>query len=98
DLGGADRGVRSDGSKGPPLDPMHGGCSRAALSPRRTSRWGLNFAVWSDASAADLEHLGAALRAGALERRLAVLHRDVLRVLDFDFHLVLDAVGLSHGV
>src|SRR5688572_15025019 len=47
--------------------------------------------------AADLEHLGAALGAGALERLLAVLHRDLLRIHDFDFHLVLDAVGLGHS-
>src|SRR5262245_19386134 len=32
--------------------------------------------------AADLEHLGPALGTGALERLLAVLHRDRLRVLD----------------
>src|SRR5450759_3164961 len=49
-------------------------------------------------SAADPEDLAAALRAGALERRLAVLHRDLLRVLDLDLGLVLDAVSLSHGV
>src|SRR6188472_3300051 len=47
-------------------------------------------------SAADLEDLSAADRAGALERGLAVLHRDLLRVLDLDLLLVLDAVGLCH--
>src|SRR5947199_4274835 len=52
---------------------------------------------FGSASAADLEDLVAALRAGALQRRLAVLHRDPLRVLDFDLHLVLDAVGFGHG-
>ena len=38
----------------------------------------------------------AADRAGALDRRLAVLHRDLLGVLDFDLLLVLDAIGLGH--
>src|SRR5512138_2713953 len=50
------------------------------------------------ASAADLEDLAAALRAGALKSRLAVLHRDLLRVLDLDLHLVLDAVRLGHRI
>ena len=48
-------------------------------------------------SAADSEDLAAAQRAGALERRLAVLHRDLLGVLDFDLLLVLDAIGFGHG-
>src|SRR4051812_18645263 len=48
-------------------------------------------------SAADLEDLAATLGAGALQGRLAVLHRDLLRVLDFDLHLVLDAVGFRHS-
>src|SRR5690606_8434995 len=47
-------------------------------------------------SAADLEYLATAQRAGALERRLAVLHRDPLGVLDLDLPLVLDAIGLRH--
>src|SRR5512141_2600647 len=47
-------------------------------------------------SAADLVDLAATDRAGALEGRLAVLHRDVLGVLDFDLLLVLDAVSLCH--
>src|SRR3954447_1664513 len=42
-------------------------------------------------SAADLEDLPATDGAGALEGRLAVLHGDLLRVLDFDLLLVLDA-------
>src|SRR5882672_12347556 len=47
--------------------------------------------------AADLEHLGPALGTGAGKRLLAVLHRDLHWVHDFDFHLVLDAVGHRHG-
>src|SRR4051812_42110889 len=47
-------------------------------------------------SAADLEDLVAALRAGALKGRLPVLHGDLLRVLNLDLHLVLHAVGLGH--
>src|SRR5215210_2335442 len=47
-------------------------------------------------SAADLEDLAAALGACPLKCRLAVLHRDPLCVLDFDFLLVLDAIGLGH--
>src|SRR4029077_8901786 len=53
--------------------------------------------ISSGGSAADLEDLAATLRARALQRRLAVLHRDPLRVHDFDLHLVLDAIGFSHG-
>src|SRR3954470_8070276 len=48
------------------------------------------------ASAADLENLAAALRAGPLEGRLAVLHRDALGVLNLDLFLVLDAIGFGH--
>src|SRR5207245_1031503 len=48
-------------------------------------------------SAADLEDLAAALGARALQRGLAVLHRDSLGVHDFDFHLVLDTIRFSHG-
>src|SRR6476646_5465189 len=48
------------------------------------------------ASAADPEHLSATLGTGALQRRLAVLHRDRLRVLDLDLLLVLDAIGFGH--
>ena len=47
-------------------------------------------------SAADAEDLAAADRAGALDRRLAVLHRDLLGVLDFNLLLVLDAICLGH--
>src|SRR4051794_27518705 len=47
-------------------------------------------------AAADPEDLAAADRAGALDRGLAVLHRDLLGVLDFDLLLVLDAIGLCH--
>src|SRR5438874_4522793 len=45
-------------------------------------------------SGSDLEHLGAADRAGALGRRLAVLHRDLVIVLHRALGLALDAVGL----
>ena len=40
----------------------------------------------------DLEHLGAAVRAGALGRRLAVLHRDGRRALHFLLGLTLHAI------
>src|SRR6266568_371636 len=45
-------------------------------------------------SGSDLEHLGAADRAGALGRRLAVLHGDLVIVLHRALGLALDAVGL----
>src|SRR5262245_1278657 len=70
--------------------------SRKTNGPRRRRRGPL-LGSKDSASAADLEDLPAALRACALERRLAVLHRDPLRVLDFDLHLVLHAVGFGHG-
>src|SRR5690242_13587791 len=57
---------------------------------------GARHQVVSRRSAADLEHLAAALGARPLERRLAVLHRDLLRILDLDLLLVLHAVGLCH--
>src|SRR4051794_25019988 len=44
----------------------------------------------------DLEDLGAAVRAGALNRRATVLHRDLLRFLDLDLLAFLDAVALRH--
>ena len=62
--------------------PVGGGPCRCVVVERR--------------SAADPEDLAAADRAGALDRRLAVLHRDLLGVLDFDLLLVLDAIGLGH--
>src|SRR5215216_4460810 len=65
--------------------------------PRRFRRGSLSRSRSRGRSAADLEDLAAALRAGALECRLAVLHRDPLRVLDFDLLLVLDAIGFGHG-
>src|SRR4029078_8062294 len=69
---------------------------RESNGPRRSARGVVRIGVRS-AAAADLQDLAAALRAGALERRLAILHGDPLRVLDFDLHLVLDAVSLGHG-
>ena len=63
--------------------------SRRGPGPSSGSRDG-------SASAADAEDAVAALRARALRRRLAVLHRDLLRVLDLDLHLVPDAICLSH--
>src|SRR5688572_4880050 len=50
------------------------------------------------ASAADLEDLASTDRTGALEGGLAVLHGDALGIQDFDFLLVLDAIGLGHSV
>ena len=44
----------------------------------------------------DLEDLGTAVRARALNRRAAVLHRDLLRILDLDLLAFLDAVALRH--
>src|SRR5262245_3841841 len=44
----------------------------------------------------DLEDLGTAVGARALNRRASVLHRDLLRVLDLDLLAFLDAVALSH--
>src|SRR6266487_4382237 len=45
---------------------------------------------------ADLEDLGPAVRARALNSRATVLHRDLLRILDLDLLAFLDAVALSH--
>src|SRR5438105_1344544 len=61
--------------------------------PRRFPAGVVKFAQKDAASAADLEHLAAALRTGARQRRLAVLHRDACRVHDLDLHLVLHAIG-----
>src|SRR5688572_30330834 len=47
-------------------------------------------------SAADPEHARAALGTGPLRGGLAVLHGDLLGVLDLDLFLVLDAIRLSH--
>src|SRR3954447_5691980 len=44
----------------------------------------------------DLEDLGSAVRARALNRRAAVLHRDLLRFLDLDLLAFFDAVALRH--
>ena len=44
----------------------------------------------------DLEDLGSAVRANTLGRRPAVLHRDLLRLLDLDFFLLFDTVTLWH--
>src|SRR4051794_10752881 len=44
----------------------------------------------------DLEDLGAAVRARALNSRATVLHRDLLRILDLDLLAFLDAVALRH--
>jgi hypothetical protein len=49
--------------------------------------------VWSGA---DAENAVTALRTRALNGRLAVLHRDLLWVLDFHLHLVPDAIGFGH--
>src|SRR5690242_12526705 len=51
----------------------------------------------SASAGADAEDLAATERAGALDRGLAVLHRDLLGVLDFDLLLVLDAISLGHA-
>src|SRR5271157_2049270 len=52
--------------------------------------------VASVRSGADPEDLATAVRASSLCRRLAILHRDPLGVLDLDLLLVLDAVSLGH--
>jgi len=44
----------------------------------------------------DAEYLATATRAGALNGRLAILHRDFLGILDLDLLLVLDAITLGH--
>jgi hypothetical protein len=43
---------------------------------------------------ADLENLGAAFRAGALNSGLAVLHRDFLRVFNLTLLFALDTITL----
>src|SRR3954464_2981662 len=45
---------------------------------------------------ADLEDLGAAVGARPLDGRTAILHRDLLRILDLDLLAFLDAVALRH--
>src|ERR1035437_1884025 len=62
----------------------------------RQKRRGSHFPLKWGRSAADSEDLAAAVGADALSRRLAVLHRDALGVLDLDLLLVLDAVSLGH--
>src|SRR3954470_3397740 len=64
--------------------------------PPRSLTAGAVFSGAGVASAADLENLAAALRAGPLEGRFAVLHRDPLGVLNLDLFLVLDAIGFGH--
>src|SRR3990172_1121573 len=64
-------------------------------TPRRLSDGGFKVQD-AGASATDLEHLRAALGAGAGQGRLAVLHPDHDGVLDFDLFLVLHAIGLRH--
>src|SRR5919201_5691249 len=44
----------------------------------------------------DLEDLGSAVGARALNRRATVHHRDLLRVLDLDLLAFLDAIALRH--
>src|SRR6266550_5445157 len=44
----------------------------------------------------DLEDLGPAVRARALNSRATVLHRDLLRILDLDLLAFLDAIALRH--
>src|SRR5450759_1312789 len=80
--------------------------AQAVLRSRR--RWPKNIATPAGAgvaigiaapirSGADPEDLAAAVRADALGRRLAILHGDLLGVLDHDLLLVLDAIALGHG-
>src|SRR5262245_39125467 len=45
---------------------------------------------------ADLEDFGAAVGAHTLDRRAAVFHRHLLRVLDLDLLPLFDAVALRH--
>lgn len=68
---------------------------RNGSSPRRRRR-GLDRSR-EVRSAADAEHLRAADRAGALGGGLAVLHRDLLRVLHLALCLALDAIRLGHS-
>src|SRR5947208_7334656 len=66
------------------------GCGRAAGSRRRSARWDL-------VQLSDPEDLRPAVRARALNRRATVLHGHLLRILDLDLLLFLDAVALGHG-
>src|SRR5438067_8219444 len=66
------------------------GCGRTAGSRRRSARWDL-------VQLSDPEDLRAAVGARALNRRATVLHGHLLRVLDLDLLLLLDAVALGHG-
>src|SRR4030088_1238946 len=54
----------------------------------RGCRWGLELP--------DLEDLGPTVRARALNRRAAILHGHLLRVLDLHLLAFLDAVTLGH--
>src|SRR5438067_13070793 len=66
------------------------GCGRTAGSRRRSARWDL-------VQLSDPEDLRAAVGARALNRRATVLHGHLLRILDLDLLLLLDAVALRHG-
>jgi hypothetical protein len=48
-------------------------------------------------AAADFEHLGAAHRAHAAQRRLAILHGDLLRVIHFALGFAFDTISFGHG-
>jgi hypothetical protein len=74
-------------------------CTRSELRVHCTSDW---RAVRANGerdvlfAATDAEDLGAAHWALAADRRLPILHGDILRVLNFPFRLAFYAIRLSH--
>src|SRR6266516_2370386 len=81
---------RLSGSAPPPHSSAR--CARCPRSRGRTrSEGGLGLQL------ADLEDLRPAVRAGALDRRTAVLHRHLHGVLDLDLLALLDAVSGRHS-
>src|SRR5256885_4151374 len=76
-------GARDEEAHGAPMDS-----ASALRRAARGCRWGLELA--------DLEDLGPAVRARALDRGAAILHGHLLRVLDLHLLAFLDAVTLWH--
>src|ERR1035437_7287741 len=91
-------GGRLAAHEAPPPDPTRivAPAAQAQEPPRPPPRRGPWKSIDSRRSAADAEDLAAAVGANALSRGLAVLHRDLLGVLNNELLLVLDAVALCH--